>query len=323
MKNLLALVLFAFSGVGYAQTGNVGINTVLPGSTLTVSGSIAGQYKNVSASTTLGVNDFYTAFSGSTAGTFTLPAATAAAPAAGNTLGRVYYIKNTGTAALTVAASGSELIDTQSGAGVASVSITPGGYIMLISKGTTTGTTWEMGILINKTTTTIAALGASDQVTYSGTNLTNFNNSIPQIIPFASPAIVNQGGSASWNDAGDYWQIIESGVYKIEGNAYFASLNNTTGTYGWTGINLNITKNGTALSNIIGGTRANIMNAIVDGGANTPINASCIVPLNAGDKVYLTMNWAFGNKPSGDAHIATPASLSENRSFSIQQLATP
>lgn len=323
MKNLLALALFAFSGVWYAQTGNVGINTVLPGSTLTVNGSIAGQYKNVSTSTTLGVNDFYTAYSGSALATFTLPAATAAAPAAGNIKGRVYYIKNTGTAALTIAASGSELIDTQSGAGVASVSITPGGYAMLISKGTTTGTTWEMGVLINKTTTTIAALGATDTATFTGTALTNFNNSIPQVLPFSvGDVIVNQGGSAVWNDAGDYWQILESGVYKIEGYAYFGSGGATSGTSGWSGINLNITKNGTALSNIIGGNRANIMAVIADIG-NTPINVNCIVRLIAGDKVYLSMNWAYGNKPTTSVEIAHPASLTETRNFSIQQLSTP
>ncbi|RKS96003.1 hypothetical protein [Chryseobacterium defluvii] len=323
MKNLPALALFAFSGFGYAQTGNVGINTVLPGSTLTVSGSIAGQYKNVSASTTLGVNDFYMSFNGSSAATFTLPAATAAAPAAGNILGRIYYFKNVGTANLTIAANGAELIDNQSGTGVAGISVTPGGYAMLISKGTASGTTWEVSLLINKTTPTIAALGATDTYSFTGAAFTNFNSSIPQVIPFsAGDIIVNQGGSAVWNDAGDYWQILESGVYKIEGYAYFGSGGVTSGTYQWSGINLNITKNGTSTSNIIGGNRANIMKDIADA-ANTPITVNCIVHLNAGDKVYLTMNWAFANKPTTSADIGIPASLKESRNFSLQQLSTP
>lgn len=327
MKNALLLALFTFSGVWNAQTGNVGINTILPGSTLTVSGSIAGQYKNISTSVALGVNDFYTAFNGSTAATFTLPTAVAASPAAGNTLGRIYYFKNTGTtsqATLTIAAGGSELIDNQSGTGVASVSITPGGYAMLISKGTTSGTTWEVALLINKTTPTIAALAAKDPVTFTGSALTNFNNSIPQVIPFSLPGdqIVNQGGSAVWNDAGDYWQILESGIYKIEGYSYFGSGTATTGTSGWSGINLNITKNGTAITDIIGGNRANIMSEIADT-ANTPIAVNCIVHLDAGDKIYLSMNWAFGNKAATSVKINTPASLIENRNFSIQQLSTP
>ncbi|PTT42548.1 hypothetical protein DBR28_02335 [Chryseobacterium sp. HMWF028] len=323
MKNLLLVILLVLPNIIYSQAGNVGINTVVPGSTFTVNGSIAGQYKRTSVSTTLGIGDFYMAFTGSSVGTFTLPSAIAAAPAAGNILGRVYYIKNVGTAPLTIAASGAELIDNQSGTGVSSVVLTPGGYTMLISKGTTSGTTWELGILINKTTPTIAALGASDTVTYSGTALTNFNNSIPQIIPFSiGDIIVNQGGSATWNDAGDYWQILESGVYKIEGYAYFGSGGAVSGTGAFTGINLNITKNGTAISNIIGGNRGNIDNNGAAAG-NTPISVNCIVHLNAGDKVYLTMNWGALNKPTVDAHISTPASLSESRNFSLQQLSTP
>jgi len=323
MKNLLIAAVLMLPNIIYSQAGNVGINTALPGSTLTVNGSIAGQYKSVGVSTTLGTNDFYMAYSGTSAGTFTLPAATAAAPSAGNILGRIYYIKNVGTAPLTIAASGSELIDNQSGAGVSSVTLTPGGYTMFISKGTTSGTTWEIGILINKTIPTIAALGASDTVTYSGSNLTSFNNSIPQIIPFSvGDVIVNQGGSAVWNDAGDYWQILESGIYKIEGYAYFGSGGTVSGSGAFTGINLNITKNGTSLSNIIGGNRGNIDNGTASAG-NTPINVNCIVHLNAGDKVYLTMNWGALNKPTNDAHITAPASLSESRNFSLQQLSTP
>lgn len=323
MKNLLYIILLALPNAFDAQTGNVGINTALPGSTLTVSGSIAGQYKTVSVSATLGVNDFYTAYSGTVAGVFTLPAATTAAPAAGNILGRLYYIKNSGTAVLTIAANGSELIDNQSGVGVSGLTLTPGGYAMLISKGTASGITWEVGLLINKTIPTIAALGATDTITYSGTALTNFNNSIPQIIPFSvGDIIVNQGGSAVWNDAGNYWQILESGVYKIEGYAYFGSGGAVSGTGAFTGINLNITKNGTALTNIIGGNRANFDNATALAG-NSPINVNCIVRLNAGDRVYLTMNWGALNKPTTDAHISTPNSLIENRNFSLQQLSTP
>ncbi|KMQ68931.1 hypothetical protein ACM39_06515 [Chryseobacterium sp. FH2] len=323
MKNLSFFILTIFSSLLYSQNGNVGINTVNPGSTLTINGSIAGQYRSVTTSTTLGVNDFYMAYNGSSAGTFTLPAAVAASPAARNTLGRIYYIKNVGTGKLTISANGSELIDNQSGAGVSSVTLTPGGYTMFISKGTLTGTTWEAALLINKATPTIAALGATTSVTFTGTDLTNFNNSNPQIIPFSSSdIIVNQGGSATWNDVGDYWQIIESGVYKIEGYSYFKSGTAVTGTDAFTGINLNITKNGTTLSNIIGGNRANFDNQTASQG-NSPINVSCIVHLDAGDRVYLTMNWGAFNKPTNSVSIQAPNSLKESRNFSLQQLSTP
>ncbi|GEN74042.1 hypothetical protein [Chryseobacterium lathyri] len=319
--NLLQLSLFLLLACFFHA--QVGINTVLPGSTLTVNGSIAGQYKISSTSATLGIGDFYMAFNGSTAGTFTLPAATVAAPAQGNILGRVYYIKNTGSAQLTVAASGAELIDNQTGSGVTSFKLNPAGYAMIISKGTVSGTTWELATFIDKTTATIAALGATDTVTYTGAAFTAFNNSIPQIIPFSvGDVIVNQGGSVTWNDAGDYWQILESGVYKIEGYSYFGSGGAPSGAFQWTGINLNITKNGTAIANIIGGNRGNFMDIIAQT-ANTPINVNCIVHLNAGDRVYLTMNWGAGDKPTTNAQITAPNSLIESRNFSLQQLSIP
>jgi len=338
------------------QTGKVGINTSLPGSTLTVKGSFAGQYRTISASTTIDSTDFYVAYNSATAGTITLPAATAATPVAGNILGRIYHIKNTGTATLTVKASGSELIDWNGTAGVASVTVPPGGYAMLVSKGTTTGTTWEFALLYNPAVTTIACVsagkttaGVEDPVYYTGTDLADFNNYIPQVIPFRTTAyplnlVINQGGSAVWNDTGSYWDIKESGVYKLEAYAYFGSkdfvtpytsvyYSSTTPSFTATGaaklytnpfvgINLNITKNGTANANIIGGARANIDNEAAKFG-NSLISTSCIVRLAAGDKIYLTMNLGVGSNAVGDAHISTPNNLKQNRYFSLQQLSTP
>jgi hypothetical protein len=150
MKRLLLLFFIAAVQLSaYGQTGNVGIGTTLPGSKLTVNGSFAAPYKIVTATATVGANDFYTAYNGAANGTLTLPAATAAAPAAGNILGRVYHFKNTGTTVLTVAAAGAELLDNQSGAGVASITLNPGYYAMIISKGTTSGTTWEVALIVN------------------------------------------------------------------------------------------------------------------------------------------------------------------------------
>jgi hypothetical protein len=150
MKKLI--LLFSIATIQYnvqAQTGNVGIGTTLPGSKLTVNGSFAAPYKIVAATATVGANDFYTAYNGGANGTLTLPAATAAAPAAGNILGRVYHFKNTGIAVLTIAAAGAELLDNLSGAGVASITLPPGYYAMIISKGTTSGTTWEVALIAN------------------------------------------------------------------------------------------------------------------------------------------------------------------------------
>ena len=330
------------------QMGKVGINTSSPNSTLTVNGSYAGKYRTVSVSTAIDATDFYVAYNSATAGIITLPEATAAAPAAGNTLGRIYHIKNTGTAALTVAASGSELIDWTGTAGLSTFTVSPGSYAIIISKGTTSGTTWELVLLYAPTAiTTIASVAASDNIYFDGTALTDFNNFIPQIIPFAAlDVVINQGGSAVWNDTGNYWDIKESGIYKLEAyanygsdgavtpysNVYYSSTTpsfTATGAdklYGnaFTGINLNFLNDigdGTG-KNIIGGTRANIDNEVA-GVGNTQINTSCVVHLNAGNKVYLSMNLGFGSKTVNRVKINTPNNLKQNRYFSLQQLSTP
>lgn len=124
-----------------AQTGNVGINTMSPGSSLTVNGSFAATYKTVSASGSVDASDYYIAYNGAGNGTLTLPTAVSGD---GNFAGRTYHFKNTGSGILTIAAGGSELIDSQNGPGVSSIDIPSGYYAFLVNKGTLSGTTWEL-----------------------------------------------------------------------------------------------------------------------------------------------------------------------------------
>jgi hypothetical protein len=202
MKRKLASISLCSSILMHSQIGNVGINTVLPGSTFTINGSLAANYKSLSSSTVLGINDFYTAYNGS------------------------------------------------------DFVVAPGGYTMIISKGTETGTTWEVALLLNKLVNTVGALSATDNITFTGQAFTDFNNSIPQVIPFStSNQVINQGRAVSWNDSEDCWDVLESGVYKIEGYSYFGCGGPVSGTGSFTGINLVILKNGKTISNIIGGNR--------------------------------------------------------------------
>jgi hypothetical protein len=155
----------------YAQTGNTGVGTATPGSKLTVNGSFAATYKNITATIyTLLASDYYLAWNGSSAGNITLPAAISGA---GNFGGRIYHIKNTSTSSsLTIAASGSELMDDQSSAGVASITLPAGYYGMFISKGTTSGTTWEVAIVGSSVTSF-----ANNWTPYTGTLVNPFTGS--------------------------------------------------------------------------------------------------------------------------------------------------
>ncbi len=146
MKKKLLTVFGAIliSSIAFPQSGNFGIGTTTPGSKLTVNGSFAPDYKIVTATGNVGVNDYYIAYNGAANGTLTLPAAISGT---GNYKGRIYCFKNTGSTVLTVAANGTELIDNQGN--VASLTIPAGYYAQFISKGTTTGSTWEVSLFVN------------------------------------------------------------------------------------------------------------------------------------------------------------------------------
>jgi hypothetical protein len=167
---ILTGFFLAFSSL-YAQTDNTGIGTRAPGSTLTVNGSLAATYKNITAATyTLQASDYYLAWNGSSAGTVTLSAAVSGS---GNFSGRVYHIKNTSaSSSLTIAANGSELMDDQSGPGVASITLPAGYYGMFISKGTASGVTWEVAIVGSSVTAF-----ANNWTPYTGTLVNPFTGS--------------------------------------------------------------------------------------------------------------------------------------------------
>ncbi|MGJ1198797.1 hypothetical protein ACR777_21155 [Sphingobacterium spiritivorum] len=142
IKYFALLLTLSLATKCFAQ--NHGINTKNTGNSLTANGSFAGIYKTVAANTALSITDYYTAYNGSSAGIITLPAAISGT---GNFKGRIYYIKNTSNSALTVAASGAELIE--GAPDISSVIVPPGYYVKLISKGTTTGSTWAFLMLVN------------------------------------------------------------------------------------------------------------------------------------------------------------------------------
>ena len=144
-KFILPLFLAAayFSNLQAQTANNVGIDTPTPGSKLTVNGSFAPAYRAVTGDYTMTGNDYYLVSNSAANSTITLPAAQAVG--SGNFKGRLYEIKNThATSTLTVAGSGTELIDDVGAAGLASIAITPGDGVLLVNNGNTSGTTWEV-----------------------------------------------------------------------------------------------------------------------------------------------------------------------------------
>lgn len=136
----------------FAQTGNVGIGTRTPSSTLQVNGSAAFGYRVVTASTTLSGTDYSVEYTGTSAATFTLPDATAAA-------GRVYVIKNTSTTTptplLTLSPASGQTIDGKS----SWVLDTKNEVVNIISN----GTNWNVNVQQVPTATTDSTGGAWDQ----------------------------------------------------------------------------------------------------------------------------------------------------------------
>lgn len=319
MKKLLMGFLSLLSCCLLGQLGNVGINTVTPGSTLEINGSFSAQYRLISADYNMGITDYYVAYNGSSVGVITLPAATVAYPAQGHIKGRVYYIKNTGTSNLTITANGSELIDNQTGLPVSSIGLGQGWFVMLISNGATGGVaTWE-AIVINPTTSINTIIGMSTNSTYNLPSTANFNSGIPQVLPFTAGEVqINQGSTASWDAANNRFVINETGIYELDALSFFGA-GGTVGVSSCIGVNLSITKNGTAAANTIAGTRANI-GQVVAGAGNTPISFHCLVNLTAGDVIYLTMYRGAFDSATGIIQSQAPAGVSESRHFSLKKL---
>jgi hypothetical protein len=139
----VTLLLLILPHIANAQSGNTGIGTSLPGSKLTVNGSVGFAYNSTTATTyTMLANDYYVVWNGTANGTITLPGSIAGS---GNYKGRLYEIKNTTTGfTLIVAGNGTEKIDDVGGTGVATIAVAPGDGLLLVSNGNTSGTTWEV-----------------------------------------------------------------------------------------------------------------------------------------------------------------------------------
>ncbi|WP_265130949.1 hypothetical protein [Chryseobacterium oranimense] len=128
----------ATSSIVFSQTGNVGINTPNPGSTIDINGSLAANYTAINtASYNLTATDFHVSYNGTANAVFNLPAAI---NGVGNFKGRLYTIKNNTNFTITVNSAAPETIN-----GNASISIPANQSAQLINTGLTgASSTWEI-----------------------------------------------------------------------------------------------------------------------------------------------------------------------------------
>jgi len=138
MKKIWLAITLPIFGIMTAQSGNTGVNTPNPGSTLDINGSLAAQYKTVSAATyTMLSSDFYVAYTGTANSTFTLPTAVTGL---GNFKGRMYTVKNNTAFTVTINPVTPETIS-----GNTSITVPAGQSVELISTGLTgAASTWEL-----------------------------------------------------------------------------------------------------------------------------------------------------------------------------------
>jgi hypothetical protein len=295
-----AIILTGFfltcSGL-YAQTGNTGIGTYTPGSKLTVNGSFGAKYSIITAGGVVGANDFYVAYNGSSNGTLTLPAAVSGT---GNFSGRMYHFKNTGTSILTVAANGSELIDTQSGSGVASVDVPVGYYAFFINKGTTTGTTWELVLLSSSTSVPAAASTYPFSATPTSTRQTcpaSPTLSIKTEVTYPQGSVVNTGNVL--NTTNGRFTASTSGFYMFYGATQFDN-GLVAGNPSFGSVTLYLIKNfggsGTVLVQTFGSNPGTVAG----------LNSSCITYLNVGETVSMA---ATASVSSGSTFQVVVSSL--------------
>lgn len=186
----------------YAQSGNVGINTDHPGSTLAVNGSLSAFYNTVTDTDyDMKETDFFVSWLGTSDGTLNLPDS-----ATGNDRkGRIYYIKNLSKMyPLTVDAYGSELIERTE-----SIRLKPSESALLIKtdNNSSAGTTYEI-VLFSKT---------------SGDYVYSVSSEVPEthhegVLYKADFTAIDfsPNNGVDFNLDTDIWTCPRSGYYKIE-----------------------------------------------------------------------------------------------------------
>ncbi|AZA60636.1 hypothetical protein [Chryseobacterium indoltheticum] len=206
MKNIL-LILGLVCGIAFtnaqyvAQDKTVGVNTALPGSTVQVKGSIAGEYTSISANTyTLLDTDYYINWSGTADGTLTLPTSSATV----DKTGRLYYVTNkTDSFNLTINTSAGELIDDKS-----TITLLPFQSALLVktSLNATSGITYRLVSITRANLAYILSVSSVAPVSNGQAVVTPFSFTSNDLNTYATDIVLSTG----------LWTCPASGIYRIE-----------------------------------------------------------------------------------------------------------
>jgi hypothetical protein len=246
--------------------GNVGIGSTSPKSTLEVNGSVAGNYRSITASgpTALTANDFVVIYAGTAAGTFVLPSGL-------NAKGRLYTIKNSTTnRTLTLNTTGSETMD-----GSASLSIPAGQSVQLVSTGATSGTATYEIVDFSAATAAPALASASNGLTATSGNV-QLGGSLT-----ADTDVATAGHNLTFSGTGQFafGTATTNGLFNVRGamgSSSFTGGLNLTNTNGLGGSNtLSITPGYAGASSGI--TTGNIVTYDLPG-AGTQIFGDDVIP---------------------------------------------
>lgn len=141
-------IFLLFVIIPLLYSSQIGIKNAVPSSTLAVAGSIEGNYREITATTTLTVNDYHVSFSGSTASVLNLPTMSTTDNSISDFRGRKYYIKNNSTTSnLTLTAVSGQTI--RIGGNIAASNtyiIAPGVYGILTANGVNG---WDLDLAVN------------------------------------------------------------------------------------------------------------------------------------------------------------------------------
>ncbi|MDQ1161378.1 hypothetical protein QE422_001746 [Chryseobacterium sp. SORGH_AS 447] len=145
MKKVL---LFPLLGCIFIVKSQVGINTNTPSSTLDFGGSLEGNYREITANTSLSATDYHVSFGGTSATTLNLPQMSTADGSASDFRGRKYFVKNNSSASnLTLAAASGQTIRIGGNNATNNSYILSPGVLGIFTANATNG--WDLDLAVN------------------------------------------------------------------------------------------------------------------------------------------------------------------------------